>query len=152
MIFCGFSTKASIGLSYVIDIFIIFTLFFAETFFTVFIMILTLIIFLGFAYLGQKKPPSQDRLIIEKPWCRKSETWLRVSVLFMGVLSSIISILDMLDDLVFRTVEDSDGYQFATKCLYFVPPVVVGLSWTLLGIIFILGALYSALKLFPRSS
>ena len=152
MLFCGFSTKASIGLSYFLDLVLVLIIFLAETVFTVFITIFTLFIFLGFAYLGQRRTGQQCTFPDTRPWYEQSNNWLRYCVLFMGVVASFISLFDIMDDLVFRNIKESDGYRFATECLYFMPPVIVGLSWMLLGSLFILSSIFLALKIFPTHS
>lgn len=146
MLFCGFSFRASLFLSYFLDLVLLFIIFFAETAFTVIITIFTLLIFLSLAYLGQAAPKAHHPGH-SMAWWKDSRHWLRFCVLFMGVVASFLSLFDILDDLVFRSVPESDGYRFASHCLYFIPSVIVGLFWMLLGLALVGLAILLALKL-----
>ena len=55
-------------------------------------------------------------------------TPLRFYVLFNGVMSCLYSVWDIVDDLVFRKVNESDASQFAKLCPL-IPSRVWGVIW-----------------------
>jgi len=73
-------------------------------------------------------------------------TLLRWFVLFMGVMSCLYSIWDMVDDLVLRKVNESDASRFAKMC--HCPAKCCGLIWCCLGFICLCGAVIGGLFAF----
>jgi Peptidase M50B-like len=74
--------------------------------------------------------------------------YLRYLVLFVGVMSSLYSLWDIIEDLVMRKVNESDASQFSRLCCHgMVSPKVWGAIWFILSLGFlglaILAALYT---------
>ncbi|CAG8753837.1 8134_t:CDS:2, partial [Racocetra persica] len=61
---------------------------------------------------------------------------LRYFVLFVGVMSCLYSLWDILDDLVVRKVNESDASQFAKLCRC-CPAQCWGVIWLFISFIFL---------------
>jgi hypothetical protein len=74
---------------------------------------------------------------------------LNYFVLFLGVMSSLYSVWDILEDLVFRKVNESDASVFAKKykCL---PAQVWGFLWFLISLSFLIGSILLAIIVFKN--
>eukprot|EP01135_Chromosphaera_perkinsii_P005911 Nk52_evm6s371 gene=Nk52_evmTU6s371 len=65
-------------------------------------------------------------------------TGLRYFVLFMGVMSCMYSLWDIIDDLIRRKVKESDAYQFADVCPI-CPARGWGVIWFFISLAFLAG-------------
>lgn len=59
---------------------------------------------------------------------------LRFFVLFVGVMSCLYSLWDIMDDLIFRKLNESDASQFAKVCGG--PSKMWGIVWLLVSFVF----------------
>jgi hypothetical protein len=117
LIACGFNTDASKVASIVLAVFFLFTLWWAKRNWLSWILILSmsgLIVFFWFIGGGVA---------------------LRYLVLFIGVMSCLYCVWDIIDDTVIRKVENSDASAFARICGC-CPSRVWGVIWTIQAIIF----------------
>jgi len=117
LIACGFNTDASKVASIVLAVFFLFTLWWAKRNWLSWILILSmsaLIVFFWFIGGGAA---------------------LRYLVLFIGVMSCLYCVWDVIDDTVIRKVENSDASAFARICGC-CPSRVWGFIWTIQAIIF----------------
>nr|CAG8516707.1 4794_t:CDS:2 [Entrophospora candida] len=117
LIFCGFNPLASKVASVVLGVMLIIVLFWARNWLT---RILT-IVFVG---------------IIVGLWFTPDGVGLKYFVLFVGVMSCLYSVWDIMDDLVFRKVNESDASKFAKQCRC-CPAQVWGFIWFLISLIFL---------------
>ncbi|KAH9462697.1 hypothetical protein Pst134EB_006577 [Puccinia striiformis f. sp. tritici] len=76
---------------------------------------------------------------------------LRFYVLFNGVMSCLYSVWDIVDDLVFRKVNESDATQFAKLCPI-IPSRVWGVIWLIISVIFMVGGILAGLAAFKDST
>ncbi|CAG8745354.1 17932_t:CDS:2, partial [Cetraspora pellucida] len=97
LIFCGFNVVASKAASVVLGVLLIILLFWAKNWLTRGITVFFVI-------------------VIVVLWIVENGVGLRYFVLFVGVMSCLYSLWDILDDLVFRKVNESDASQFAKLC------------------------------------
>ena len=106
MVFAGFNTMASKITSVVIGLCMLATLFWARNW-------LARLVTVGF--LG----------LIGLLWWFQDGFYLRYIVLFIGVMSSLYSLWDIVEDLVMRKVNESDASQFSRLCCSgMLPPQV----------------------------
>jgi hypothetical protein len=133
MILCAFSQKASLYMAWIMIFCFGFAAAYAADFFSLFVPILMISFFVLFLHFGGKQ---RDR-------------YLRWIISMMGVTASAFSIWDIIEDLVFRTVPQSDAYQFATHCIY-SPAIFVGLIWCCLAILFVSFFILLGMKMFSR--
>ncbi|KAJ2454397.1 THO2 plays a role in transcriptional elongation [Coemansia sp. RSA 2336] len=96
MVFAGFDVLASKIVSVIIGVCLLATLFWAKSWFTRLITVL----FIG---------------LIVGLWFTPQGAGLRYVVLFMGVMSSLYSLWDIVDDTLKRKVNESDATKFAQK-------------------------------------
>ncbi|KAH8978710.1 peptidase M50B-like-domain-containing protein [Lactarius akahatsu] len=123
LIACGFDTDASKVASLVLAVFFLFTLWWARR------NLLTWVLLLGMSGL------------IVLFWFVKGGVALRYLVLFIGVMSCMYVLWDVIDDTIARKVNSSDASAFAKICGCF-PSQVWGVIWLLIAFcFFILGVL-----------
>eukprot|EP00884_Botryococcus_braunii_P002278 jgi/Botrbrau1/12050/Bobra.0295s0006.1 len=72
---------------------------------------------------------------------------IRYFVLFVGVMSAMYSIWDIMEDLVFRKVNESDAAQFAELCRC-CPAQVYGIIWAIVSVAFMGGGILAGLYFF----
>lgn len=75
---------------------------------------------------------------------------LRYVVLFMGVMSCMYSLWDIVEDLITRRVNESDASKFSKLCCG--PPQLWGVIWFFISLSFLGVAIFAALVLFPDSN
>ncbi|KAH9069419.1 peptidase M50B-like-domain-containing protein [Lactarius deliciosus] len=127
LIACGFDTDASKVASLVLAVFFLFTLWWARR------NLLTWVLLLGMSGL------------IILFWFVKGGVALRYLVLFIGVMSCMYVLWDVIDDTIARKVNSSDASAFAKICGCF-PSQVWGVIWLLIAFcFFILGVLVGIL-------
>jgi len=123
LIACGFDTNASKVASLVLAVFFVFTLWWARR------NLLTWVLLLGMSGL------------IVLFWLLNGGEVLRYLVLFIGVMSCLYVLWDVIDDTIARKVNASDASAFAKICGCF-PSQVWGVIWLIIAFIFfILGIL-----------
>ncbi|CAG8670189.1 1712_t:CDS:2 [Funneliformis mosseae] len=117
LIFCGFNVTASKVASVILGVLLLVLLFWAKNWLTRGLTVL----FTG---------------IIVGLWFIKEGAGLKYFVLFVGVMSCLYSVWDIMDDLVFRKVNESDASKFAKLCRC-CPAQVWGVIWLFISIIFL---------------
>ncbi|KAF9265858.1 hypothetical protein L218DRAFT_971755 [Marasmius fiardii PR-910] len=117
LIACGFNTNASKVASIVLAVFFLFTLWWARKDW------LTWVLILGMAAL------------IVMFWFIAGGVALRYLVLFIGVMSCMYALWDIVDDTIARKVNTSDASAFAKICGCF-PAQVWGVIWLLIAFVF----------------
>jgi len=123
LIACGFDTNASKVASLVLAVFFVFTLWWARR------NVLTWVLLVGMSGL------------IVLFWLLNGGEVLRYLVLFIGVMSCLYVLWDVIDDTIARKVNSSDASAFAKICGCF-PSQVWGVIWLIIAFIFfILGVL-----------
>ncbi|KAK5702368.1 hypothetical protein LTR17_022365 [Elasticomyces elasticus] len=75
---------------------------------------------------------------------------LRFLVLFIGVMSSLYSVWDICDDLIFRKVNSSDASQFAKR--YGGSSQCWGVIRSIVSVIFMAAGIVAGIAAFPQSS
>ncbi|XP_024044165.1 uncharacterized protein LOC18047400 [Citrus clementina] len=70
---------------------------------------------------------------------------LRYIILFIGVMNSLFSVLDIYDDLISRRVHSSDAEKFAEVCPCPCNGIGWGIIWGLISFFFLCGAMYFGL-------
>jgi hypothetical protein len=80
-------------------------------------------------------------------WFIKHGVGIRYVMLFLGVMSCLYSIWDIIEDLVLRKVNESDASQFAKLCSC-CPAQVWGVLWGLLSVCCLAGGILAGLVLF----
>ncbi|CAG8432894.1 4723_t:CDS:2 [Diversispora eburnea] len=132
LIFCGFQVNASKYASIVLGLMLLALLYWAKNWLT---RILT-VIFVG---------------IIVGLWFIKGGAGLKYFVLFVGVMSCLYSVWDILEDLVFKKVNESDASKFAklTRCC---PAQFWGVIWFIISFIFLLAGVFFGLLAFHNES
>ena len=68
-------------------------------------------------------------------WFIEHAYYLRFYVLFIGVMSALYSLWDIMDDLILRKVNESDASQFA-KLVPAIPAQVWGAIWLVISFVF----------------
>jgi len=119
MVFCGFNLLASKILGGFLAFCLLLTLWWARNWLARIIAV----VFIG--------------LIIAGYFILNGEV-LRYFVLFMGVMSALYSIWDILEDLVFRKVNESDASKFAKLCPLCCPAQCWGCIWWCISMICLL--------------
>ncbi|KAI6097925.1 peptidase M50B-like-domain-containing protein [Pisolithus croceorrhizus] len=117
LIACGFDTNASKVACLVLAVFFLFTLWWAKKNW------LSWVLILGMSGL------------IVMFWFIEGGVALRYFVLFIGVMSDLYVIWDVIDDTIERKVNNSDASAFARICGCF-PSQVWGVIWLIIAIIF----------------
>ncbi|KAI9599030.1 peptidase M50B-like-domain-containing protein [Syncephalis fuscata] len=128
MIFAGFNVLASKIVSVIIGICLLATLWWAKNWLTRGITLL----FIG---------------MIVVLWVVKEAVGLKYFVLFMGVMSCLYSLWDIVEDLVVRRVNESDATKFAkyTGCCV---PQFWGFIWFIISLAFLGAAVIAGLAVF----
>ena len=62
-------------------------------------------------------------------------------ILFMGVMGSLVSLLNIFSHLITNTIEGSDAVQFARHCSVLIPSMFYGIGWFVFSIILIVGSM-----------
>ncbi|KAJ1861850.1 hypothetical protein LPJ73_000922 [Coemansia sp. RSA 2703] len=131
MVFAGFNVLASKIVSVIIGVCMLLTLIWAKNWLTRIITVL----FIG---------------LIVGLWFTPHGGGLRYVVLFMGVMSSLYSLWDIVDDTVRRKTNESDATKFAqrTHC----SSRCCGLLWLLIALIFLVAAILLGLAFLKDDS
>ncbi|KAJ3171953.1 hypothetical protein HDU88_006763 [Geranomyces variabilis] len=130
MIFAGFDITASKVVSALVGLAMLLTLYWAKNWLTRGITLL----FIG---------------LIVGLWLIKDAFYLRYFVLFMGTMSCLYSLWDIIEDLVTRKVNESDATQFSRICCGgCIPAQAWGLLWFLVSVAFVAAAVIAALLVF----
>jgi len=133
LIACGFDTNASKIATLVLAVFFLFTLWWARR------NLLTWALILGMSAL------------IVLFWFVGGGVALRYLVLFIGVMSCMYALWDVVDDTITRKVNTSDASQFAKICGCF-PSQVWGFIWLIVAIIFFALGILVGLAAFKESA
>jgi len=89
--------------------------------------------------------------IIVMFWFVAQGVALRYFVLFVGVMSCLYVLWDIIDDTIARKVNSSDASAFAQICGC-CPPQVWGVLWLIIAFIFFGGGLLVGLVVFKQSA
>ncbi|KAF7295277.1 hypothetical protein MIND_01066800 [Mycena indigotica] len=133
LIACGFDTNASKVAVIVIGVFFLFTLWWARRNWLTWVLIL-----------------SMAGLIILF-WFVAESVALRFLVLFIGVMSCLYCIWDIIDDTIARKVNSSDASAFAKICGC-CPSQVWGVIWLIQAFIFFIAGILVGLAAFKQST
>ncbi|PBK62907.1 hypothetical protein ARMSODRAFT_963747 [Armillaria solidipes] len=133
LIACGFNTNASKVASLVLAVFFLFTLWWARRNW------LTWALILGMSGL------------IVLFWFVADSVALRYFVLFIGVMSCMYVLWDVIDDTIARKVNTSDASAFAKVCGCF-PSQVWGVIWLLVAIAFFAAGILVGLAAFKETA
>ncbi|KAF9464600.1 peptidase M50B-like-domain-containing protein [Collybia nuda] len=133
LIACGFNTNASKIASIVLAVFFLFTLWWARR------NLLTWALILGMSG------------IIVLFWFVGGGVALRYLVLFIGVMSCMYVLWDVIDDTIARKVNESDASAFAKICGCF-PSQVWGVIWLIQAFVFFALGVIVGLVAFKQSS
>lgn len=133
LITCGFNTNASKIATLVLAAFFLFTLWWARRNW------LTWILILGMSGL------------IVLFWFIDNSIALRYFVLFIGVMSCMYVLWDVIDDTIARKVNGSDAYSFAEICGC-CPSQVWGVIWLIQAFIFFAGGILVGLVAFKQTT
>ncbi|KAK5705476.1 hypothetical protein LTR97_002594 [Elasticomyces elasticus] len=130
--FCGFDIVASKVASIVLGVCFLFTLWWGKKdWLTILTILLAVGLLVGFWFIAHAEP-------------------LRFLVLFIGVMSSLYSVWDICDDLIFRKVNSSDASQFAKR--YGGSSQCWGVIWSIISVIFMAAGIIAGIAAFPQSS
>ncbi|KAH9056775.1 peptidase M50B-like-domain-containing protein [Lactarius vividus] len=133
LIACGFDTDASKVASLVLAVFFLFTLWWARR------NLLTWVLLLGMSGL------------IILFWFVKGGVALRYLVLFIGVMSCMYVLWDVIDDTIARKVNSSDASAFAKICGCF-PSQVWGVIWLLIAFCFFILGVFVGIIAFKETA
>jgi hypothetical protein len=133
LIACGFDTNASKGASLVLAVFFLFTLWWARR------NVLTWVLLLGMSGL------------IVLFWLLNGGEVLRYLVLFIGVMSCLYVLWDVIDDTIARKVNASDASAFAKICGCF-PSQVWGVIWLFIAFVFFISGVLVGIVAFKESA
>lgn len=133
LIACGFDTKASKIACLVLAGFFLLTLWWARR------SIFTWVLILGMAGL------------IVAFWFIAEGIALRYLILFIGVMSDLYVLWDVIDDTIARKVNSSDASHFAQICGCF-PSRVWGVIWLIQALIFFAGGIIVGLVAFKANA
>lgn len=133
MVMAGFNVTASKVLAVIVGLAMLITLFYARNGLTVATTVLSLGLFVGL-------------------WWYQDSKYLRFYILFLGAMSSLYSLWDILEDLVFRKVNESDASQYSRICCSGAfSPKFWGVIWFFVSIIILAGSVAIALFLFKTT-
>ncbi|TPX36303.1 hypothetical protein SmJEL517_g01622 [Synchytrium microbalum] len=133
LVFAGFDTLASQIASIVLGVIMLLVLYWAKNWLTRGIC---------FLFMG----------LIVGLWFVDGGKGLRYFVLFMGTMSVLYSLFDIVEDLISRRVNESDASKFSKICCGgCLPPQVWGCLWLLVSLIFLSGAIVGALAYFKNN-
>jgi len=133
LIACGFDTNASKIASLVLAVFFLFTLWWARRNW------LTWLLILGMSGL------------VVLFWFVAGGEALRYLVLFIGVMSCLYVLWDIVDDTIARKVNSSDASAFADICGC-CPSQVWGVFWLIIAFCFFAGGILVGLAAFKESA
>ncbi|KAG1835551.1 peptidase M50B-like-domain-containing protein [Suillus variegatus] len=133
LIACGFDTNASKIACIVLGVFFIFTLWWARKNW------LTWILILGMSGL------------IVLFWLVADSVALRYFILFVGVMSDLYVLWDVIDDTIARKVNSSDASAFARVCGCF-PSQVWGVIWLVVAFMYFAAGIIVGLVAFKEST
>jgi hypothetical protein len=133
LITCGFDTNASKVASLALAVFFVFTLWWARR------NLLTWVLLLGMSGL------------IVLFWFLKGGEVLRFLVLFIGVMSCLYVLWDVIDDTIARKVNASDASAFAKICGCF-PSQVWGVIWLVVAFLFFIAGILVGIVAFKEST
>ncbi|KAK0458582.1 peptidase M50B-like-domain-containing protein [Desarmillaria tabescens] len=133
LIACGFNTNASKVASLVLAVFFLFTLWWARRNW------LTWALIIGMSG------------VIVLFWFVADSVALRYFVLFIGVMSCMYVLWDVIDDTIARKVNTSDASAFARVCGCF-PSQVWGVIWLLVAIAFFAAGILVGLAAFKETA
>ncbi|KIM55207.1 hypothetical protein SCLCIDRAFT_1221350 [Scleroderma citrinum Foug A] len=133
LIACGFDTNASKVACLVLAVFFLFTLWWARRNW------LSWVLILGMSGL------------IVLFWFVEGGEALRYLVLFIGVMSDLYVLWDVIDDTIARKVNNSDASAFARICGCF-PSQVWGVIWLIIAILFFAAGVLVGLVAFKQSA
>ncbi|EMD01269.1 hypothetical protein BAUCODRAFT_29714 [Baudoinia panamericana UAMH 10762] len=129
--FCGFDIVASKVASIVLGVCFLLTLWWGKKdWLTVLTVLLAVGLLVGFWFIAHAEP-------------------LRWLVLFIGVMSSLYSVWDICDDLIFRKVNSSDASQFAKR--YGGSAQCWGIVWSLISICIMAVGIIAGIAAFPET-
>ncbi|TKA77138.1 hypothetical protein B0A55_04096 [Friedmanniomyces simplex] len=130
--FCGFDILASKVASIVLGVCFLLTLWWGKKdWLTIVTILLAVGLLVGFWFIAHAEP-------------------LRFLVLFIGVMSSLYSVWDICDDLIFRKVNSSDASQFAKR--YGGSSQCWGVIWSIVSVMFMAAGIVAGIAAFPESS
>ncbi|CAG8448426.1 6650_t:CDS:2 [Ambispora gerdemannii] len=132
LIFCGFNILASQFASIFLGLCLLITLWWARNWLTRCITIFFVGVMIGL-------------------WFIEKGAGLKYFVLFVGVMSCLYSLWDIMDDLVFRKVNESDASKFAKTCGC-CPAQVWGVIWLLISFCFLAMGVLAGLAAFKQDS
>lgn len=131
LIFCGFDIVASKVASIVLGVCFLLTLWWGKK---DWLTILTILIAVG---------------LLVAFWFIAHAEALRFMVLFIGVMSSLYSVWDICDDLIWRKVNSSDASQFAKK--YGGSSQCWGVIWSIISVLVMAIGIIAGIAAFPES-
>ncbi|KAK3671759.1 hypothetical protein LTR78_008304 [Recurvomyces mirabilis] len=129
--FCGFDIVASKVASIVLGVCFLFVLWYGKK---DWLTILTILLAVG---------------CLVAFWFIAHAEALRFYVLFIGVMSSLYSVWDICDDLIFRKVNSSDASQFAKR--YGGSSQCWGVIWSIISICFMAVGIIAGIAAFPET-
>ncbi|KAK3702136.1 hypothetical protein LTR37_015111 [Vermiconidia calcicola] len=130
--FCGFNIVASKIASIVLGVCFLLTLWWGKKdWLTILTILLSVGLLVGCWFIAHAEP-------------------LRYVVLFIGVMSSLYSVWDICDDLVFRKVNSSDASQFAKR--YGGSSQCWGVIWSVISVLFMAAGIVAGIAAFPETS
>lgn len=133
MVFAGFNTLASKIVAGLVGAALLLTLFWARNWLARTITI-CFIVLIGFL------------------WWLSGGFYLRYFILFLGVMSSLYSLWDIVDDLIMRKVNESDASQYARLCCGgALSPKFWGVIWLLISTTLLAGTIIAALYTFKET-
>ncbi|KAI8451957.1 peptidase M50B-like-domain-containing protein [Phakopsora pachyrhizi] len=128
LIFAGFDIVASKVASIILAVMLLVTLWWARNWLTRVVVFCAIGLMVAFWFIDHGNP-------------------LRFYVLFNGVMSCLYSVWDIIDDLIFRKINESDASQFAKLCPL-IPSRVWGIIWLLISIVFMVGGILAGIAAF----
>ena len=130
--FCGFNIVASKVASIVLGVCFLLTLWWGKK---DWLTILTILIAVG---------------LLVAFWFIAHAEALRFMVLFIGVMSSLYSVWDICDDLIWRKVNSSDATQFAKR--YGGSSQCWGVIWSIISVCVMAIGIVAGIAAFPQTS
>lgn len=81
----------------------------------------------------------------------KKAIYNRQFILFLGVICSIKSILNLMGGTISNNIKESDAYIFSEQCVPFpIPAQFIGTIWMIISIVFIISSLIIGINLSSR--
>jgi len=131
LILCGFDIVASKVASIVLAVCFLFTLWWARKDWLTIVTVLAAVgLLVACWFIAHAEP-------------------LRFVVLFIGVMSSLYSVWDICDDLIFRKVNSSDASVFAKR--YGGSSQCWGIIWSIISVFFMIGSIIAGIAAFPQN-